>query len=269
MTAPAGTAKIHGGTYPVLMYHALRPGPDPERYVLTPDGFRRHLTVIRAAGCTGVSLEQLHAGAIPVESRPVVITFDDGAASDREVALPLLAEFGFHATFFITTGRVDTGPEWLSWDDVDSLRRAGMDVQAHGHTHRFMDGLGVEAATFELKEPQRLLEERLGVRPVALSFPGGRYTRSTVHAARELGYRDLCTSEPGLNQEGNRDGLIRRFTVTQGLADRDLLRIVNGDMAYTTRARVRYRVARLAKGLLGNSAYHILWRLAFRRKWRG
>jgi len=268
MTRHPLTARPLKTGYPVLMYHALRPEPARERYVLTADTFRRHLTLIRDSGCVGISLAGLRNGVWNGGARPVVITFDDGSASDRAVAMPLLAEFGFSATFFVTTARTGTGPEWLSWEEVRELRDAGMDVQSHGHTHRFLDRLPTHDVHAELETPQRLLEQRIGLRPVALSFPGGRYSRDAIATARRLGYGVMCTSEPGFNRGNLPDGLVRRFPVTQGVTEQDLKKILGGDLAYATRQRSRYRATQLARRLLGNAGYHALWRLLFRRTWR-
>ncbi|MEO6922616.1 MAG: polysaccharide deacetylase family protein, partial [Bryocella sp.] len=56
---------------------------------------------------------RLRSGSLP--SRAAAITFDDGYADNREVALPILQRYGLCATFFIATGFLDGG---CMWNDV-------------------------------------------------------------------------------------------------------------------------------------------------------
>jgi len=53
---------------------------------------------------------RLSEGTLP--PRALCITFDDGYADNREVALPILLRHGLTATFFITTGFLDGGRMW-------------------------------------------------------------------------------------------------------------------------------------------------------------
>lgn len=241
------------------MYHALSAGPDPRGYVLPEERFRSHLEAIRAAGRRGVSLAAFLEADRPDEGA-VVLTFDDGSASDRGRALPLLLAFGFTATFFVTTGRLGMDPESMEWDDVAALAAAGMDVQVHGHTHQLLADLAPEEQLDELARPAALLEEHLGRRPWSLSFPGGRYTPFAVEAARRLGYHALCTSEPGLNRHPAADGaLVRRFLVHQGTSGAAFARMIGRDPRFASKALSAYRVKRAAQRLLGNRAYQAVW----------
>ncbi len=52
----------------------------------------------------------LARGALP--ARALAVTFDDGYADNVTVALPILREFGIHATFFVATGFLDGGTMW-------------------------------------------------------------------------------------------------------------------------------------------------------------
>ena len=49
---------------------------------------------------------------------PVLLSFDDGNASDFDTALPILQRFGVTAQFFVVAGRVGQ-PGWL---DAEALR---------------------------------------------------------------------------------------------------------------------------------------------------
>lgn len=84
--------------------HLWRPG-----LYITPRMFRRRLQILGESGCSVLSLDEalarLWAGDLP--PRSVVITFDDGFNDFAVHALPLLKEFGFPATLYLTTYHVD------------------------------------------------------------------------------------------------------------------------------------------------------------------
>jgi peptidoglycan/xylan/chitin deacetylase (PgdA/CDA1 family) len=92
----------------VLCYHGISAFDEhewnPELYMPT-SVFRRRLEILRDGGYYVVPLDEavdrLYAGDLP--PRSVVITFDDGAADFYTQAFPLLREFGFPSTVYLTT----------------------------------------------------------------------------------------------------------------------------------------------------------------------
>lgn len=76
---------------------------------ITPELFRRRLEVLVELGCSVLSLDEgiarLRAGDLPPLS--VVLTFDDGFHDFAAHAVPILKEFGFPATIYLTTYHVD------------------------------------------------------------------------------------------------------------------------------------------------------------------
>lgn len=67
------------------------------------------------------AISHLQTGSLP--ARAAAITFDDGYADNRTVALPILQKHGLPATFFIATGFLNGG---RMWNDtvIESVREA-------------------------------------------------------------------------------------------------------------------------------------------------
>src|SRR2546430_16228330 len=61
----------------------------------------------------------------------VILTFDDGNASDAEIALPALARQGRTAIFFLVAGRRDE-PGFVTTEDATKLVEAGRKGGPHG-----------------------------------------------------------------------------------------------------------------------------------------
>jgi len=72
---------------------------------MAPEMFRARLETIAKSGCAVLPLAQaitrLYANDLP--DRSVAITFDDGNFDFKERAFPLLKEFGFPSTLYLTT----------------------------------------------------------------------------------------------------------------------------------------------------------------------
>ena len=77
---------------------------DPDVVDATPAQFRRHVETLARIG-TPIGMETLVRALDGAElpPNPVMVTFDDGYRSCRDIALPILRELGVPATFFIAT----------------------------------------------------------------------------------------------------------------------------------------------------------------------
>jgi len=92
----------------VLCYHGISMSDehewDPGLY-MAPNTFRTRLEFLRTHGYSVLGLDEalckLNEGTLP--ARSVAITFDDGAHDFSARAVPLLREFGFPATLYLTT----------------------------------------------------------------------------------------------------------------------------------------------------------------------
>jgi peptidoglycan/xylan/chitin deacetylase (PgdA/CDA1 family) len=127
--------------------------------------------------------------------RPDVrISFDDGNASDVEIALPALAERGLTATFFVLAGRLDAAGS-LARDHVRELGHAGMRIGTHGMHHRSWRGMSSAESHHELVEAREAIAEVAGQRIDEAALPLGMYDRRVLAQLRRHGYRRVFTSD--------------------------------------------------------------------------
>ncbi len=152
---------------------------------------------------TWVSVEQFEQVLDAVTGRADVrLTFDDGNASDVEIALPRLRERGLTAEFFVLAGLLGE-PGRLDEDGVRELVRAGMPVGSHGWAHRDWRRLDPGQASEELGDAHRLLTKLTG-RPVTrVAIPFGSYDRHVLRRLRLAGVTRAYTSDGGPARPGS------------------------------------------------------------------
>jgi peptidoglycan/xylan/chitin deacetylase (PgdA/CDA1 family) len=147
----------------------------------------------------------------------VEITFDDGNASDLEIALPALLARGRTAAFFVPAGLIGH-VGYLDARGLRSLAAAGMVVGTHGMRHRPWTGMPATAVEEELFEARDRLEQILGREVDQAACPFGAYDRRTLGLLRDAGYVRVYTSDRG--RAGRNDWLRARNTVhEEGLAE--------------------------------------------------
>jgi peptidoglycan/xylan/chitin deacetylase (PgdA/CDA1 family) len=119
----------------ILLYHRVCDLPrDEDRLAVRPAVFRAQLERVRAR----MPIVRLDEPGAKRRGPAAAITFDDGYADNLEQALPILESLEAPATFFVTTGNVESGREFW-WDELDRLvleggrpERFRLEDPAHG-----------------------------------------------------------------------------------------------------------------------------------------
>jgi peptidoglycan/xylan/chitin deacetylase (PgdA/CDA1 family) len=124
----------------------------------------------------------------------VRLSFDDGNASDFEIALPAMLGRGLAATFFPLAGLLGQ-PGYLSAGQVGELAQAGMSIGSHGMMHRSWRGMSQEATREELVAARDVLAAAAGAPVDTAACPFGAYDRGVLKSLREHRYRRVFTSD--------------------------------------------------------------------------
>ncbi|AQZ67279.1 glycosyl transferase [[Actinomadura] parvosata subsp. kistnae] len=157
----------------------------------------------RGEDATWVSVEQFEQVVDAVAGRPDVrITFDDGNASDVEIALPRLLERGLKAEFFVLAGLLGE-PGRLDADGVRELVGKGMRVGSHGWAHRDWRTITERQAAEELERAHEVLGELTGAPVSRVAIPFGSYDRRVLRRLRRAGVTRAYTSDGGRARPGS------------------------------------------------------------------
>jgi peptidoglycan/xylan/chitin deacetylase (PgdA/CDA1 family) len=211
------------------------------QYWLSATKFHSHLAHIRDEGVHLALLDELKNRVLGTVSKlpTVVVTLDDGFASDYEIAFPLLVEFGMKAVFFLNTATVGQ-VGYLNWTQIAEMQRHGMSIQSHCRRHVDLTVLPTTELDAELSESKRRLEDRLGSRVDFLAPPRGLLDRRVVRRALALGYRAICSTRclPAKPEST----IFTRITLCRDVTIKEFHGFLNGELWPYTR--------RFSRGLL-------------------
>lgn len=129
------------------------------------------------------------------------VTFDDGNASDLEIAAPILNERGLTATFFVLSDRL-TRPGYLAGEDLQALLGMGHAIGVHGAGHVDWTKLDAGQESAEWREARERIASAAGRAVDEAAIPFGRYNAHVIRRLRSEGYRAVYTSDGGAMASG-------------------------------------------------------------------
>jgi peptidoglycan/xylan/chitin deacetylase (PgdA/CDA1 family) len=212
---------------PILLYHRVghRDGSFMDRYTVSPGRFAEQMDAIKGYGWRPTTLENaLDRKVRNNPSRSLVITFDDGFASNREHAWPVLERHGFPSDTFVVTGCLGLYNVWdgarracyplLSVKDLAAANPALMKFHSHSESHPDLTFLtnDPEALKREIDAPRRCLIE-LPAAGKFFAYPRGSWNWDVLEHVRNSGYTGACTSMEGLNSARTNPYLLRRIEI--------------------------------------------------------
>jgi peptidoglycan/xylan/chitin deacetylase (PgdA/CDA1 family) len=240
-----------------LMYHELELGgrklclsdPGYVRYILPVDTFRAQMAWLKDGGWNALSISS--ALQYP-GGKSICITFDDGCETDLNAAAPILKEFGFTATFYLTAGFLGT-PGYLSAAQVRELDALGFEVGCHSMTHPYLSDLSDSELKREIVDAKHRIEEIAGHSIAHFSCPGGRYDDRTIRMAKEAGFVSLANSQFYANSARTSPFELGRVAMLRDLTLPQFEQICEGRGLW--KKRLVHGARRGAQSLLGNHTY--------------
>lgn len=187
-----------------------------------------------------------------------VLCFDDAYKTQRTVAMPILRELGFHATFFIAElqqtphgATFENKDVFMTWDEIRELQDAGFELGNHSLHHvRGSQDMGRDFNIAEIRGMEEEFAQHGLDKPVTYAYPSGISNPEVVACARECGY--LWARG---NQEKGADG-IRGMTYYDPRVDSPLAICNHGDPDFYTEEILRKRLSDIPEGCVFGLTYH-------------
>jgi len=184
----------------VFCYHRFEDKPK-DSLAISPADFEAQMQGLKDAGISVISMADFLAwrrGEKSIPARSALISIDDGYVSGYTVAWPILKKFGYPFTMYVYTNYIGVGGKSISWEQLEEMRDAGVDIGSHTASHqdlRARKGKTEEQyrawLTQELKGSKDILEQRLGIRVATLAYPFGLSNDEVRQAGLDFGYEAL------------------------------------------------------------------------------
>jgi len=200
----------------MLIYHHVAEDT-PRVSSVTAAEFRGHLQYLRDNNFQVIGLDvlidQLKSGK-PIADNAVVITFDDSYENNFTTAHPILQEFGYPYTIFISPGDIDkgTGPV-MNWQQIKQMSEDGVLVANHAmwHEHMARPEPGESEADWlkrmrqSILDAERRIKEETGQNHQWLAYPYGEFSAKLEQLVQELGFI-------GIGQQSGAIGPLTKLT---------------------------------------------------------
>ena len=188
---------------PVLMYHHLVPGKECDGKngaIISVEAFAEQMEYLFANGYRTVSLQDLFlfiTGKKELPPRSVVLTFDDGYASNYEYAYPIMKKYRFHAVQFPITGKNIFYIPRMTTEMMEASKEV-FEFHSHSHDlHHYIDGKQALLVSDpeEVRADLSLSRELLDC--FAFAYPYGAFNEKSIEMLKETGYKMAFTVIPG------------------------------------------------------------------------
>ncbi|MCC6796745.1 MAG: polysaccharide deacetylase family protein [Candidatus Hydrogenedentes bacterium] len=127
--------------------------------------------------------------AEPIPDKTVVLTFDDAVKSHRTFVGPLLKDYGYNATFFVTALWMSDTANFMTWQDIAELHQMGFEIGNHSWSH---PNFGNPKIAARLEGQIFLVEQELkkvGVpKPTSFAWCGNTFSPEGAAILKKCGY---------------------------------------------------------------------------------
>lgn len=227
--AARGTGRPGDARVPILMYHVINPplagAQYPGLYVPQPE-FAAQMQALKAAGWHPVTMDQIEANwtrGVPLPSKPIVLSFDNGYESQYTNALPVLKSLGWVGVENIQLTGLPPSQGGLTDAQVRGLLAAGWELDTQGMSHAELTGLSSSQLRDQVEVARQLLQRRYGAPVNWFCYPSGHYDAAVIAEVKAAGFVGSTTVLPGWASRSDDPYALPRLRVLGGTSPSALL----------------------------------------------
>ena len=222
---PHGTEAV-----PILMYHVIAAAPAdapfPGLYVL-PSLFAAQMQALAAAGYHAVTMNEMydnwHYGRPLPRGKPIVISFDNGYASQYTSAFPVLRSLGWRGVENLQLSGLGPSEGGLSRHQVRLLDHAGWELDTQGYSHADLVALTPSELHFQVAVARQRIRALYHVKAEWFCYPSGQYDAAVIAAVKAAGFRGSTTVVKGWASPRENPYTLPRLEVLAGTSPQSLL----------------------------------------------
>lgn len=202
----------------ILLYHRFGENNLPTTNIRL-EQFDAHIEQLKSGGYHFMSLREAARRLKNNEGFPeqtAIITVDDAFKSVIEEGWPRLKAAGIPMTLFVSTDPVDEAHRnYLTWDDIRTLKEEGVEIGHHTASHLHMPHAGLEAAMADVRRASARFQEELGEVPPLFAYPYGEYTAEIRAAIEAEGFEAAFAQFSGPAGPSEHPYSLPRFPVNE------------------------------------------------------
>lgn len=229
--SPSTAAQPGTAAVPILVYHVINTQPAqttaPAALYVPVDEFSSQMQALKASGWHAVTLDQLEAHwtrGVPLGTgKPIVITFDNGYASQYANALPVLKGLGWVGVENLQLSGLSPSDGGLTDAQIRGMIAAGWELDTQGVSHTDLTALDPAQLSTDIGAARQTLHSRYGVPVNWFSYPSGDYNATVIAAVRAAGYLGATTVNPGWASPQQDRFRLPRVVVVAGTTPSQLL----------------------------------------------
>ncbi|MGT2961153.1 polysaccharide deacetylase family protein [Streptococcus caballi] len=188
---------------PILMYHAIHDMAPEEagnaNLIVSPSVFETHIKRLVDEGYYFLTPEETYKvltdNVLPNGNNKIIwLTFDDSLWDFYDKAFPILKQYKTKATNNVITGTVGNSGN-LTLDQMKEMKQSGMSFESHTVNHPDLEYSSQEKQIAELSDSDRYLDSNLAQDTIAVAYPAGRYSDTTLNLAANNYKLGVTTNE--------------------------------------------------------------------------
>jgi peptidoglycan/xylan/chitin deacetylase (PgdA/CDA1 family) len=227
------TGKPGTATVPVLMYHVINPPPAGAAYpglYVPADEFAAQMRALKAAGWHAVTMDQLDAywtRGVPLgPGKPIVLTFDNGYASQYTNAMPILKKLGWVGDENMQLTGLPPSQGGLTTGEVRGMLADGWELDTQGMSHADLITLDASQLHYQVDTARQILRRRYDVPVDWFCYPSGHYDATVIAAVKAAGFIGSTTVIPGWANPSEDRYRLPRLRVLGGTSPAALLQLI-------------------------------------------